>query len=53
VIFAAGLPAIHRVLAAIDGALGGTLHEHEEVVWRTRIALQELAAAHDLTPLRS
>ncbi len=42
-IYTAGLPAIHRALAAIDAALGGTLHEHEEIVWRIRVALQQLA----------
>jgi DNA-binding MarR family transcriptional regulator len=44
-IFAAGMPAIHRVLGALDEALGGKLDEHEEVVWRVRNALQDLAEA--------
>jgi DNA-binding MarR family transcriptional regulator len=41
-IFAAGQPAIQRVLATLDEALGGKLDEHEEIVWRVRTVLQEL-----------
>jgi DNA-binding MarR family transcriptional regulator len=41
-IFAAGQPAIQRVLEALDKALGGRLDEHEEMVWRVRTVLQEL-----------
>jgi DNA-binding MarR family transcriptional regulator len=46
-IFDAGMPAIHRVLRALDEALDGKLDEHEEVVWRVRIALQELVEARE------
>jgi len=42
-IFDRGKPAFHRALARIDEALGGRLDEHEEVVWRVRVALQALA----------
>jgi DNA-binding MarR family transcriptional regulator len=49
-IFAAGLPAIHRVLAAIDEALDGKLDEHEEVVWRIRVALQKLVGDREPVP---
>jgi DNA-binding MarR family transcriptional regulator len=35
-----GKPAFHRALTRIDEALAGRLDEHEEVVWRIRIALQ-------------
>ena len=42
-IFAAGQPAIKRVLDALDEALGGKLDEHEESLWRVRTVLQELA----------
>ena len=41
-IFAAGQPAIQRVLDTLDEALGGKLDEHEEIVWRVRTVLQEL-----------
>jgi DNA-binding MarR family transcriptional regulator len=41
-IYEAGLPAMHRVLAAIDTALGGRLDEYEETVRRVRVALQTL-----------
>ncbi len=43
-IFDRGLPAFQRVLQALDGALDGRLHEHEDSVRRVRLALQELAA---------
>jgi DNA-binding MarR family transcriptional regulator len=42
-LFDTGLPVVERVLKAIDEALGGKLDEHEEAVWRVRLALQELA----------
>jgi DNA-binding MarR family transcriptional regulator len=42
-IFDRGLPAFQRALIALDGALEGQLHEHEEAVRRVRIALQRLA----------
>jgi DNA-binding MarR family transcriptional regulator len=42
-IYDRGLPAIQRVLATLDEALGGTLDEHEQAVWRVRTAVQELA----------
>ncbi len=41
-LFDTGQPVVVRVLEAIDKALGGTLDEHEEAVWRVRLALQEL-----------
>jgi DNA-binding MarR family transcriptional regulator len=41
-IFDRGLPAFHRALRAIDDALDGKLAEHEETVWRVRMALQRL-----------
>ena len=41
-IYDRGLPAIQRVLATIDEALGGRLDEHEEAVWRVRTALEQL-----------
>ena len=43
-IFDRGLPLFHEVLAALDGALDGTLREHEDAVRRVRLALQELGA---------
>ena len=42
-IFDRGLPAFRGVLQALDAALDGTLHEHEEAVRRVRVALQELS----------
>jgi DNA-binding MarR family transcriptional regulator len=42
-IFDRGLPAFQRALIALDGALEGHLHEHEEAIRRVRIALQRLA----------
>jgi len=44
-IFAAGQPAFVRALERLDAALGGRLDEHEEAVWRVRIAAQELIAS--------
>ena len=41
-IFDRGKPAFRRALARLDEALDGRIDEHEEVVWRVRIALQEL-----------
>jgi DNA-binding MarR family transcriptional regulator len=41
-LFDAGQPVVVEVLNAIDEALGGKLDEHEEAVWRVRLALQEL-----------
>jgi len=38
-----GMPGFRRALARIDAALGGRLDEHEEVVWRIRVALEDLA----------
>jgi DNA-binding MarR family transcriptional regulator len=46
-IFDAGLPAIERVLDTIDEALGGTLDEHEEAVWRVRTALERVTGERD------
>jgi DNA-binding MarR family transcriptional regulator len=43
-IFDQGLPVFRRVLAQIDGALEGQLHEHEQAVRRVRVALQKLSA---------
>jgi DNA-binding MarR family transcriptional regulator len=43
-IFDRGLPVFRRVLAQIDGALEGQLHEHEQAVRRVRVALQDLSA---------
>jgi DNA-binding MarR family transcriptional regulator len=42
-IFDRGLPAFQRALTALDSALEGRLHEHEEAVRRVRLALQRLA----------
>jgi len=42
-VFDRGKPAFQRALARIDEALDGHLDEHEEVVWRIRVALQGLA----------
>ena len=41
-IFDRGKPAFQRALARLDEALGGRLDAHEEVVWRLRVALQDL-----------
>ena len=41
-IFDEGRPAFVRALKRLDAALGGSLDEHEETVWRIRQALQEL-----------
>ena len=41
-LFDTGQPVVEGVLQAIDEALGGKLDEHEEAVWRVRLALQEL-----------
>jgi DNA-binding MarR family transcriptional regulator len=41
-IFDRGKPAFHRALREIDAALEGGLDEHEEVVWRVRVTLQQL-----------
>jgi DNA-binding MarR family transcriptional regulator len=46
-LYDAGQPAIADVLKAIDGALGGGLDEHEEAVWRVRVALQELVGERE------
>src|SRR5262249_54132305 len=43
-IFDRGLPVFQRVLAQIDEALPGGLHEHEDAVRRVRLALQGLGA---------
>jgi DNA-binding MarR family transcriptional regulator len=43
-IFDRGLPAFHRALARIDEAVNGRLDEHEEAVWRVRVAVQSLVA---------
>jgi hypothetical protein len=34
--------AFRRALARLDEALEGRIDEHEGVVWRVRVALQEL-----------
>ena len=44
-IFDRGLPVFQRVLAQIDEALPGGLHEHEEAVRRVRVALQGLTGS--------
>jgi DNA-binding MarR family transcriptional regulator len=41
-IFDRGLPAFLRALGALNEALGGRVDEHEQAVWRVRVALQEL-----------
>src|SRR5215213_1647468 len=46
-IFDPGLPVFHEVLAALEAALEGRLHEHEEAVRRVRVAAQELIDARD------
>jgi DNA-binding MarR family transcriptional regulator len=43
-IFDRGLPLFHRVLAALDEELEGTLREHEDAVRTVRLALQKLSA---------
>jgi DNA-binding MarR family transcriptional regulator len=42
-IFDRGRPAFGRAMGALDEALDGQLHEHEEAVRRVRLALQRLA----------
>jgi DNA-binding MarR family transcriptional regulator len=42
-IFDRGLPVFQEVLRALDEALGGELHVHEEAVRRVRVAAQSLA----------
>ncbi len=42
-IFDRGMPAFRRVLVALDTALDGTLHDHEEAVRRVRVAFQALS----------
>lgn len=49
-IYDKGMPAIKRVLDAIDGALDGKLDEHEEIIWRVRNAVQELAGEREPAP---
>jgi len=49
-IYDKGQPAIQRVLEAIDAALGGTLDEHEETVWRVRNVVQELIGDREPVP---
>lgn len=49
-IYDKGLPAIKRVLDAINEALGGKLDEHEEIVWRVRNAVQGLAGEREPVP---
>jgi DNA-binding MarR family transcriptional regulator len=41
-VFDKGHPAFLRALKRLDDALGGELDAHEEVLWRVRVALQEL-----------
>jgi DNA-binding MarR family transcriptional regulator len=41
-IFDRGKPVFHEVLRALDRALGGTLHEHEDAVRRVRVAAQSM-----------
>lgn len=43
-IFDAGQPAFVRALDRLDEALGGKLDEHEEAVWRVRLAAQSLTS---------
>ena len=43
-IFDRGLPLFHRVHAALDEELEGTLREHEDAVRTVRLALQKLSA---------
>jgi DNA-binding MarR family transcriptional regulator len=43
-IFDRGQPAFLRALARLDAELGGGLDDHEQIVWKVRIALQRLAA---------
>ena len=49
-IYDKGQPAIQRVLDAIDAALGGSLDEHEETVWRVRNVVQELIGDREPVP---
>jgi DNA-binding MarR family transcriptional regulator len=44
-IFDRGLPVFQSVLAQIDEALAGDLHEYEEAVRRVRVALQGLTGS--------
>ena len=46
-IFDRGKPAFHRALRRFDGALDGRGAEHEEVVWRIRVAMQSLVGASE------
>src|SRR5258705_6884933 len=48
--YGASVPAIQRVLDAIDAALGGKLDEHEETVWRVRNVGQELIGDREPVP---
>jgi DNA-binding MarR family transcriptional regulator len=43
-IFDRGKPAFHRALRRLNEQLGGAVDEHEEVVWKVRVALQQLAS---------
>ena len=52
-IFDEGQPAFVRALRRLDDALGGRLDEHEEAVWRVRIAAQRLAAHAELSAATS
>jgi DNA-binding MarR family transcriptional regulator len=42
-LFDRGIPVFQRAIRRLNEALGGRLDEHEEVVWRVRVALQDLA----------
>ena len=46
-IFDRGLPVFRDVLRALDSALSGELHEHEEAVRRVRVAVQSLTDSID------
>ena len=41
-VFDRGKPAFHRALGRLDEALDNRLDEHEEIVWKVRVALQSV-----------
>ncbi len=47
-IFDRGMPAFQRVLRRLDEALDGRLYEHEEGVWRVRVALHSLVGDREI-----
>ena len=48
-LYDAGLPAVLKLLDALNEALDGGLDKHEEMVWRVRVALQGLVGEAEPT----